>query len=102
MARTFKFSFDQTVQALKASAGVIQHAANALKVSRHSLENRIVNDPRLAKALEDIKEKPLDIAEGNVMRALEAGDGRTTRWYLDRKGRSRGYGVDIKMPSIPD
>jgi hypothetical protein len=34
-----------------------------------------------------------DLAEGNVVKDLKAGDGPMSRWFLERQARERGYGT---------
>ncbi len=53
---------------------------------------------RLDKVKLEAEERRLDIAEGVVDKLVEmTEDGATTRWLLDRKGRTRGYGQVVKQ-----
>ncbi len=45
----------------------------------------------------DTEEGRLDRAEESVDRLVGVDDGATSRWFLDRKGRDRGYGQVVKQ-----
>lgn len=53
-------------------------------------------------------ENMLDMAENNTVDLLTRKDPKTTRWFLDRKGKTRGYipkiesTIDDKRPKIAD
>lgn len=45
----------------------------------------------------DTEEGRLDRAEESVDRLVGVDDGATSRWFLDRKGRDRGYGQVVRQ-----
>lgn len=69
-------------------------------------------DPAFDKAViaarQSSHENMLDIAENNTVDLLTRKDPKTTRWFLDRKGKTRGYipkiesTIDDKRPKIAD
>lgn len=107
---------DTIVSELK-SLKPIYAIAEALKVSRQYLAKYI--HEHLEDALEDSREKMLDVAEFRMMQNIDKGDQGAIQYFLDRCGRTRGYGEhidtttthdfkspivigDIDIPSAPD
>jgi hypothetical protein len=43
--------------------------------------------------IKNLDETLLDMAEGTILKAIKDGDGPTARWYLERKGKTRGYSL---------
>lgn len=80
------------------AAGNIKDAAQTLKVPSARLRNFIKGSPYLQAEIQESKELMVDIAESNVVEALEDMDdvGRRdsmTRFVLQSQGRSRGWGT---------
>jgi hypothetical protein len=63
----------------------------ALGCSRNGLENFFKRRPHLQDYRDQQIEMVLDIAENNVIQGVYGGDDKYTRYFLDRKGQSRGY-----------
>lgn len=91
----------QIKAALKKNAGVFSFAADELGVTRQAVSQRVARSPELQAWVRDIEERLLDVAEGGVAKKLIAGDGSTQRWYLELKGKARGY-VRRQEVSNPD
>jgi hypothetical protein len=80
------------------TAGNIREAAKILKVPSARLRNFVNGSPYLQAEVQESKEIMVDIAESNVVEALEDEDdvGRRdsmTRFVLQSQGRSRGWGT---------
>lgn len=86
-----KLSLPKATKALREHSGVILRAAEACGVSRTAFYNFMEKHPELAEVKRELDEELLDIGEANVVTNLKAGDGKTTRWFLERKGKDRGY-----------
>jgi hypothetical protein len=84
-------------QAIIDSAGIIQHAATRLGVSRGALHTRIYRNKRLLDLLKQEREKYLDIAEGHLLRSVELGKRWAVQFYLTRMGKERGYGHKMQV-----
>ena len=86
---------------LEVNRGNITVAAMAAGISRQTAYNWKVQDEafmaRMAETIEDAEEGRLDRAEEMVDMLVETVDGATVRWFLDRKGRKRGYGQVVKQ-----
>lgn len=85
------------IGALRKWGGIKALAAKELKTTRQNINGRVNRSPKIQEALSEIEEENLDIGEGHLIKALRNGDKDTVRYYLDRKGKKRGYGnrVDV-------
>lgn len=86
-----KLSLARAAKALKEHHGIILKAAEACGVHRHTMRKFIDEHPELEEIRQQAEEELLDIGESNIVTDLKAGDGKTTRWYMERKGKDRGY-----------
>ena len=84
------------LEALKASAGLVTQACKKVGIgSRKTLYEWRSKDPDFAAAWEEASkeasEMALDLAESALMRNIQAGDTKAIKFYLQCKGKSRGY-----------
>lgn len=84
------------LEALKQSAGLITQACRKVGIgSRQTILNWRQKDPKFDEACKEAekeaREMALDQAEGALMRNIQAGDTKAIRFYLQCKGKSRGY-----------
>jgi hypothetical protein len=89
------------IRALAANHGLLVQSAMALGCSRQALSNFVKKRPHLNKFRDEQTEIVLDVAESNVISGIYSGDEKYTRWFLDRKGKGRGYVTRSEM-SGPD
>ena len=87
--------------AIHRHAGVISLVARELGTSRQNIHQRIKASPELQAAMAEAEDELLDVAEGHVARLIRQGDRATIMWYLNRKGRTRGYGTTSTRPPEP-
>lgn len=87
---------EQITAALFAAGGVIAHAARKLGCGRKNLRERIDNNATLLQAELEAGERVLDLAESVVLKAINKGDVQAARWFLDRKGKKRGYRTTVE------
>jgi hypothetical protein len=92
-----KLTEPEVYRALAVNHGLLTQSATALGCSRIGLENFIKKRPHLIKFMEEQVELILDVAEGNVISGIYQGDDKYTRWFLDRRGRNRGYGASTTV-----
>lgn len=81
----------QVALALQATGAVISHSALSLGVSRTALYKFLEKHPELNSLRREIEDNQLDTAEFHIAQSIRAGDLSTIRWYLERKGKARGY-----------
>lgn len=84
------------LEALKQSAGLITQACRKVGIgSRQTILNWRAKDPKFDEACKETEkeacEMALDQAEGALMRNIQAGDTKAIKFYLQCKGKSRGY-----------
>lgn len=83
--------------ALRKWGGIQALAAKELKTTRQNVHQRIKGSPALQTLLAEIEDENLDIGEGHILKGLRAGDKEMVRYYMDRKGRKRGYGNSVSV-----
>lgn len=82
--------------ALKKNGGLAAHAARDLGMTRQGVSQRIRKSPELQAFLAELDQTHLDTAEGVVLEAIANKDLPTARWYLERKGKKRGYATKVE------
>lgn len=87
---------EEYLDALKLSAGLITQACKKVGIgSRNTIALWRRKDPKFDAACKEAEkeacEMALDQAEGALMRNIQAGDTKAIRFYLQCKGKSRGY-----------
>jgi len=82
------------VEALRAHRGVLASTARHLGVSRQQLRVWVQSDPELSYAKEAAIEELVDVAEGNLWKAVEDGDLRASMFALRTLGSNRGFGTN--------
>lgn len=87
----------QVEAALRRNFGNITMAAAELGVTRQAVYLRVMGNERLQAAIVETEETMLDVAVAVAHKAVVNEDLPTTRWYLDRKGRSRGFGPQVGL-----
>jgi hypothetical protein len=102
MANRSKLTVKSVSEALKINAGVIAYAARALNTDRRHVYAFIRKHPELEQVREEARETLLDTAEHNVISAVDNGCLKTSRWVLDRLGRTRGYTTRQEIAGAPD
>jgi hypothetical protein len=96
MAR--KHTQAEVIEALEKTGGIVTEAAGLLGLTAiDALRLRIKNTPALQDACGEIRERTKDLAEGNIITALKAGDKDVSKWYLSALGRDRGFGNKLEV-----
>lgn len=91
MAFEQQFTEAQLKAALWEAGGIYSKAAEYLGTTRQAVWFRVKNSPVLIDWMREIEEAILDTAEGGIHGAIKCGDMQTTRWFLERKGKVRGF-----------
>ena len=79
------------IEHLRAAGGIKTIAAQRLKIGRSTLYRFIEAHPEIVEEITEIEASILDVAEAQVVKALNAGDMPTVRWFLETKGKDLGY-----------
>jgi len=83
------------VSAIKGTGGLKTAIAAKLGVHRETVLNYEKKYERVRQAIEEEKDKILDKAESNLFTRIQEGDEDTSKWFLARKGKNRGYSEKI-------
>ena len=107
-----KASVKKILNAIPGTGGLITDIASKLGVHYHTVLNYEKKYESVRLAIEEEKDKILDNAESNLFIRIKEGDEDTSKWFLARKGRDRGYGekteqkievnADVKVMSLEE
>lgn len=86
-----KASVKKILKAIKGTGGLITDIAAKLNVHYHTVLNYRDRYESVKQAIEDERNRILDKAERNLFTKIQEGDEDTSKWFLARKGRDRGY-----------
>ena len=87
-----KLTVRQIERAIKGSNGLISTIAQRLSVCRQTVSEYLKKYPELNKPLAEETESVLDVVESKLMKKVQEDDFNAIRYYLDNKGKGRGYG----------
>lgn len=82
----------QVLKVLSVRMGIVSLACEKVGISRQTFYRWKHEDPEFAQAVEEVNERALDLVEGYMFKQIEAGDSRMIMFYLNNRGRRRGYG----------
>ena len=88
-----KFTPKKIVKAIENTGGIITDVCAKLKCSRPTFYNYMAMFPEIKEALDEEKEKVLDMTEGTLFKLIQNGDSTAIFYYLNNKGKARGYGA---------
>ena len=58
--------------------------------------------PMIDQAMLEEREKDLDWVENQARSQMASGDSKMTKWWLEAKGRDRGWGHEVVRYQIPE
>ena len=82
---------EKIIAKLTESGGIIKSACEALHMSRQTLLDWRKEDPEFDAACAETCEVFIDEAESKLYAAVRRGNLKAIKFFLERKGRSRGY-----------
>ena len=81
------------IKALLKNYGVMTAAAEELGMDRSQIWRRAKNNPKIAQAVEDGRDRIVDLAETQLTKNMKSGDSRLIKYTLSSaRGKKRGYG----------
>ena len=83
--------------AYEASLGNISLAAKKVGIKRGTYYLWCNTDPEFKEACEEAIETQKDFVESQLMKSIRDGDAGSIKFYLQTKGRDRGYGDKIEV-----
>jgi len=97
MPRKIKRSKAEVLAAIPGSGGIVSKIAKRLGIGRRTLFEYRQRWPEVEEAITDATEAGLDFAETQLMNLIESGDIKAIMYYLDNKGRGRGWGAQQQI-----
>ncbi len=83
--------------ALKVCKGSITDACKMINISRRTFYNFKDEDPLFEEAFQDIKLGVLDHVVNKLHERIDAGSDSSIQFYLDRRGKSEGWGNNLSI-----
>ncbi|MBE6368901.1 MAG: hypothetical protein E7056_01920 [Lentisphaerae bacterium] len=97
MANKMRRTKAEVLEACKGCLGILEDARKQLGVSRRTFYNYRQRWPEVQQVIEDEQERGLDFAESKLLHLVKGGDFRAIAFYLERKGRHRGWGAQQQL-----
>lgn len=91
MARGVKVTQKQVLAAIHESGGIVSVISRRLGVDWHTGKKTIERYPAAVQAVQDERESLVDFAEGQLIKAIKAGEAWAVKFYLATVGKGRGY-----------
>lgn len=91
--RPLKYTAEQVLEAIKDTGGIKTEVCQRLNCGRRTIYLYIDRFPEIKEAFEEEEEKVLDMAESSLFAMIQNGDLTAIFYYLNNKGRRRGYGA---------
>ena len=79
------------LEILEKSAGNVSVACKKIGIGRTTYYDWCEHSAHFKKAVDDIQESLIDLAETKLMQKINDGDTTSTIFFLKTKGKSRGY-----------
>lgn len=92
---TVKISSEELTCALTKCHGNIKKTAELLNRNYLSVYRYIKKNPEISKIMKLLKEREIDFVEDELMKLIKAGDRTAIIFYLQTKGKERGWSKDI-------
>ena len=102
MARTERYKTGQVIEALRKARGIKAVAAKLLECSRQTVDNYIERYATVRAAYEEQRETLVDIAEGKLMKKLDADEWPAIKFVLVTLGKDRGYTERTELAGVKD
>ena len=93
------------IVALNQTLGNVTKACSAVGIHKSTFYNYIRDDPEFAAAVKEVDEVCLDYAVDTLFKQMNAGNAKATIFYLEKKGRARGFGetpIDVNVNITED
>lgn len=91
MARGVKLTKDKVAQMIVKKAGNISEVADAMKVSRTTVYNKINKHEDLSRLLTETRNSLIDCAESQLIKGINEGDPMLIIFVLKEYSKNRGY-----------
>ena len=89
--RAQRFTQKQVADAVMEAGGILTAAARKLGCASCTIYEYIERYPALKDVLSEARESSIDLAESELIKAIEAGNLTAIIFFLKTRGKSRGY-----------
>ena len=97
MAKTYAYTEEEFIKAIKGSGGFVTEIAHRLRCSRKTVYRYKERLPAVASAMFEEKEHLLDSTESQLLKQINKGNMTGIIFYLKTQGYKRGYGDRTKL-----
>ena len=97
MSRKPHLTKQQVLDACVGCMGICADVHRKLGISRRAFYNYRQKWPEVQQAIDDELQRGLDFAESQLLQLIAAKDFRAISFYLERKGRDRGWGAQQQI-----
>lgn len=94
-ARNLKL--EDILAAIDGSFGIMSTIAEELNCSWITAKKYVEMYDEAKAAMLDEEQKALDMAENTIMRSIQMDNTQDAKWYLSKKGKTRGYGDEVAL-----
>lgn len=91
MGRPQRYKAIEVVEALERARGIKAVAAKILGCTRRTVERYAERYATVAQACHQARETLIDVAEGQLVKAVDSGEWPAVRYVLATLGKKRGY-----------
>lgn len=88
-----KYTAQQVADAIRKANGIYAAAARLLRCDRRTVAAYVERYATVRQAAEEANATLLDIAEGHLVTDVQKGKFEQIKYYLNAKGKARGYGI---------
>lgn len=81
------------LESLKSTLGNVSLTCEKVGISRMTFYKWRSEDPEFNRQVEEINERTLDFVESKLLQGIQDGNTRLIMFYLNCKGKKRGYGL---------
>jgi hypothetical protein len=97
MARKFRYTVEQVLEALNACNGLVYLAAEKLGCCSQTICNYQNRHARIRQVVLEKRGRRVDVAEAALDKAILNGEGWAIRFLLSTQGRDRGYQPALQL-----
>ena len=101
MTKVNGHTVEQVIEAIKRNDGLLAATARDLGISRSTVYRYVKRYATIQAAVEEARDTNIDMAEGQLMKAIRKGSIPAIMFFLKTVGKSRGY-VERQEVSGPD
>ncbi len=102
MEKSRKRSKDLFLETLQEKLGLMTLALRTCGLKQEKVDQWIQDDPDFAKRIDLCNEIALDYVEGKMYEKINAGDVHMIRFFLETRGKKRGYYLkkELETPNL--